>query len=314
MKKIIVILSFAVIIVGCRNVLKENIYNQLKQDKPLSNQFFYFNSDRDTILKCKYGTDIYIKSNSFCDEFDSSISSNVKITLEVLEFVRLTDMILNKISTLSNDKIIETGGMLNVIGRVDNKLLKLKEGENIKVTFHSKLNTFSSFYCDNKKELFNWSTEQLSIPPQAAVKKDTSLFLGDTTKWTKNNAKLNVLSFNKIGWINCDRFLNFDSTTDIFVKAEGINLDSSTFCSVILKKYNSIIPGKLSLNTSMKFTPLPVDEIVTLFLISYKEGDYYMGIKDVVVKEKETYSVNLKLVSKEQLKEKIEEFDKLRPL
>jgi len=316
MKKIIIYFILTAVICGCENVSKENAQSAINKDIPLLKQEFYINPLMDTLLKCKFGSEIYIQANSFCYEDSSSLIPEAEILLEIFEYVRLTDMVLNKLSTLSDNKIIETGGMLNITGNSNNKSIKLRENKSIKIYFPSKPNGFFSFYSEGGKnhESVNWTIEKNQSHPVAQVRQDTSLFEGDTLNWNKNNAKLNVLSFNKLGWINCDRFLNFDNTTDIFVKVEGNYIDSSTFCSVILKSYNSIIPGKIISDNSMRFFPLPINEAVTLFLISYKDGNYYMGIKDVIVKEKETYSVNLELVTKEQLKYKIEEFDKGRPL
>jgi hypothetical protein len=314
MKNTLILIVLSVIIFGCGNPSNENVLNVVNKDVPFFKQVFLINPLIDTVLKCKLGTEIHIKANSFCYEDLSSVKSTIE--LEISEYIHLTDMILNNLSTLSDNKIIETGGMLNITGKANNKKISLKENNNIKVQFNSNPKDFSPFYSNSKlnNQSLNWEIDRSQGHPTITSEQDTSLFIGDTLNWDKHSKNLNILSFNKLGWINCDRFLNFDNITEVYVKVEGRNMDSSTFCSVILKNYNSIIPGKIVSDNSMRFSPLPVNEEVTLFLVSYKDGNYYMGIRDVFVKEKETYSVALELVSKEQLKLKIEEFDKGRPL
>lgn len=318
MKNILILFLLISIIFGCNNPSKENVLKVVNKDMPILKQLFLVNPLYDTVLKCKHGTEIYIEANSFSyeDKDSSAINSSAKISFEVLEYVRLTDMVLNKLSTLSDGKIIETGGMLYISAFINNRKITVKENKKINVYFPSKSKNFLSFYSNGNENIdsLNWTLGGIENLPVAQVRQDTSLFLNDTLKWDKNDKKLNVLSFKKLGWINCDRFLNFDNTTDIFVKTEGSNLDSSAFCSIILKNYNSIIPGKISENGSMKFSSLPINETIIIFLIAYRDCNYYFGIKEVQVKEKEIYSVSLEIVSKEQLKDRIEELDKGQPL
>ena len=317
MKNVLIYFICCILICSCHETPKVNIYKKIEQEFCLPKQLFFLNNAKDTVIACINGTEILVKANSFCFEDSKKVlGTNDTIFLEVIEYVRLSDIIINNLSTLSNNKVIETGGMLNILAKSHQRILALKKNAAVKVSFKSKPKDFNSFYAENKKnnEAINWAIEKPVNHADAAVVQDTMLFNGDTIKWGRNNENLNVLSFSKLGWINCDRFLNFDNTTEVFVKAKDDNIDSSTFCSVILKNYNSIIPGKVSPNSSMKFTPLPIDEPITIFLISFKDGNYYMGIRDVTVKENETYSVSLELVSKEQLMNRLKEFDEGRPL
>lgn len=316
MKKAFAYFLLSLTVFSCTDAPKKDVYDEIKKEFAVSSQVFRINPTRDTVLKCKYDTEIFIKENSFCYTDGTQISNEDSVIVEILEYGRLTDMILNNLTTTSGgNKIIETGGMLNINAKIQGKTIVLKDDKTFQVFFPSKPQDFKSFYAvDREMGQLDWVQNQdEAMRPVKPVPNDTSLYSGDTLKWNKNDAKLNVLSFNKLGWINCDRFLTFRDTTEIYVRTES-NIDSSTFCSVILRNYNSIIPGKISQNGSMRFSPLPVNEPVTLFLIAYKDNSYYIGIKDVVVKSKETYVVNLEVVSKEQLKEKIEEFDRSRPL
>jgi len=312
MNKFNLLTLLTLIVLGCTNNLKRNVYNQIKNDFGISHQIFIINPHNDTILKCKNGTTIYLMKNTLCYNDDTQLLSKDTISIYIIEYTKIGQMFINNLGTLSDNKIIETGGMLNIIAKQNNKRLKLKEGSNIRVYFPCKKKDYLPFYSKfEQNNYFDWNI--ISRVTTAPPRRDTSLFSGDTLKWNKNDIKMNILSFSRLGWINCDRFLNFDDLTEIYVKAEE-NMDSSTFCSVILKNYNSIIPGKLIQNNAMRFSPLPNNEPVILFLISYKGDKYYMGFKDIVVKSKEVYSVSLEEVSKEQLKAKIEEFDKGRPL
>lgn len=269
-------------------------------------QFYTIDCSKDTIIKGMKGTIVSIPKNSFCLSDGSIVSTKVKIELK--EFYNISEMLLSKLSTVSNGLNIETGGMVYLNASKQNEQLNIVVDKNIAIEFASKYDTkmqpfYGEFGSDGN---INWDTE-------IQVKESTKIIFSDTIPYSEKNHLHNVLKTIKLGWINCDKFLNFKETGEIFVNTEG-GLDSNIFCSAVLRKYNSIIPGIYTKDRLMKFSPIPLNEEVTLMLISYREEGYFYGLKDIVVKNNETYDVVMSPVSKEELKNKLDEFDKQRPL
>ncbi len=97
-------------------------------------QDFVVNINFDTTILCKEGTIIKIKHSSFL------IVSNLTevkgtITFQVKEFYKVSDILSARLTTHSNDNILETGGMLFIQATSDGQLCKLKDNSAIEISF-----------------------------------------------------------------------------------------------------------------------------------------------------------------------------------
>ncbi|MBI3234573.1 MAG: hypothetical protein HYZ42_11125 [Bacteroidetes bacterium] len=97
-------------------------------------QIFYITSKNDTTIICAEGTKIYIMPNSFetvngrTFDFDS-------LRIEVQEYYKMSDIILARLSTISEDGILETGGMLNIKAYSGVEECQLKNESTIEISF-----------------------------------------------------------------------------------------------------------------------------------------------------------------------------------
>jgi hypothetical protein len=94
---------------------------------------FKVNTLKDTTIICNEGTKLIIKANSFVDVDNKPVQGN--IDFQVTEYYKLSDMLLANLSTTSNEKQLETGGMLYVEAKKGNEVLKLKENTGIEIHF-----------------------------------------------------------------------------------------------------------------------------------------------------------------------------------
>jgi hypothetical protein len=92
-------------------------------------QRFTIKNDKECFLKCKKGTVVYFPSN--CFETDSKDSISVQIT----EYISKQDMYFGDLTTHSDGKIIESGGMAFVECFVKNKKIALKENAKAAIAF-----------------------------------------------------------------------------------------------------------------------------------------------------------------------------------
>jgi TonB family protein len=110
-----------------------DVFKQLKKVP----QVFSVVTSKDTTLICKEGTRITIKANSFIKErTKQAVIGSVKIA--VTEYYKMSDIILAKLSTSTNGKMLETGGMLNITANSNNDNCILKSGSPISIGFPSK--------------------------------------------------------------------------------------------------------------------------------------------------------------------------------
>ena len=133
-----------------------DIYNSC--EKPA--QSFTFAPNEDKTIICKEGTKITIHANSLVYEETSKTVSD-KVTLKVTEYYKISDIILARLSTSSDGKPLETGGMIKLEAYAKGKKLKLKEGEITEIAFPYKkkkegMQLFNGFWDKNG---INWKVE-----------------------------------------------------------------------------------------------------------------------------------------------------------
>jgi len=84
----------------------ENVFST----QNLPTQVFEITNENDTFIIGKNGTKISIPKNSFVDKNGNAVTG--KINFELKEALTLADMVMGNLTTLSNGKILQTGGMI----------------------------------------------------------------------------------------------------------------------------------------------------------------------------------------------------------
>lgn len=135
-------------------------------------QQFIFLQNSDTILRCKEGTIIKLGKGSF---IDSATNTPVEGAVELLvtEYYTLSDILVSNLSTVSNNKLLETGGMLHIEALQGSNSLELKSGSSIEISF-----------------------------PTASLKESMQLFEGawddENINWTLPNDKLESIEISDV--------------------------------------------------------------------------------------------------------------------
>lgn len=113
----------------------KNISDIFKEFTKDYNQTFKLKQG-DNIIQGKNGTTINIPKDALVDENGNAVSYE-KVTLTLQEYQNPKDAYLNQLSTISEGKILESGGMFYLKAEIDNKELKVKEGSSLKVDMPS---------------------------------------------------------------------------------------------------------------------------------------------------------------------------------
>jgi hypothetical protein len=95
---------------------------------------FEFDSRDELILKTAAGTYINIPDQSFCDNTGKII--NGKVTFHIREFQSYPDMIFSGITMNSNEKILQSGGFVNLNATNNDKELQVRFGKSIQLTMN----------------------------------------------------------------------------------------------------------------------------------------------------------------------------------
>jgi hypothetical protein len=314
----------------------EQLYSSLKKQP----EVFQINSEKDTIITCKEGTLLTIKANSFIDSKTKQIiKGNLK--LKVTEYYNLSDIITANLTTLADDAILETGGMLYIEVSQNSNRCKLSKINTLQIGFPFKQHKkdMQLFTGEKNQELVNWklvNNEQILVaktPTESAVvaifgssfdsEENDSIFNSNVEKKILANDKfqkgLNYNSDNsnksitkrditrylfnasKLGWINCDRFINNKKTKVKFKIKVGKGADIDV--KMIFKNFKAVLPGNFE-NENYNFKKVPIDEPVVIYAIKYENGQYYMALQNTITSSKNT-SLIFEKVSLLRLKENI---------
>ncbi len=119
---------------------------------------------------------------------------------------------------------------------------------------------------------------------------------------TKSGTMEYAFSSNKLGWINCDRFINSGKPlVNVPLAADTKNLN--TDYKLVLKKINSIMPA-YSNGQKLEFVNIPEGYEGTVLAIQVEDNKILVGAKDIVAGEP-VGKIEMKEFSKQQLKELI---------
>ncbi|MFM9984176.1 MAG: hypothetical protein ACKVOK_03040 [Flavobacteriales bacterium] len=86
---------------------------------------------QDQIIRCPQGSILHLEANTLVTPLGELVTEPV--TIRVKECYKLKDIIANKLQTVSNGKIIETAGMVEITALVAKDTLQLADGANIDI-------------------------------------------------------------------------------------------------------------------------------------------------------------------------------------
>jgi hypothetical protein len=127
---------------------------------------FEISPTTDTLIFGDKGTGIFIESNSLQFKDGSTPTSTIKIELK--EYYSISDILSKNLSTISNGRLLETGGMINIQAFSDGKELELKNGKEVIIHFpkddsKSGMQLFSESQSDSKTDAIEWKEEPMTV-------------------------------------------------------------------------------------------------------------------------------------------------------
>ncbi len=113
-------------------------------DKHLESQIFKIDPQRDTIIETEHGIIFQVKAGTFLNKFGETVKNTVD--LEVKEAMTAADVMKAGLSTTSDGKLLETGGMFYINGRDGNEILDIDRSKPINVNVPSNTNKKMSLF------------------------------------------------------------------------------------------------------------------------------------------------------------------------
>lgn len=298
MKKIFIVILI-ILFWGC----KDNNYKPfLRYSYPHELQEFQITNMGDTIVG-KKGTVIIIDSNTF--NIDTTKFNN-NIVLKLNEYYSLRDLILNNLTTVSNEKLLETNGMINLKFYFNNSLIVPEK--DYKILFPK-----------------NYRNEQMFLFKGEENKVDKTInwvLLGSDQRMTERKTIMNdsVYAISSIqdslfhvystlitGWFNCDMYWEDYETCKNFT----ISSSSTPIIFIIFKDVKAVTTATYFNGKYINCTMLPVGKKIDLLAIEEKNNKiYYWTNFNITIKESNHFKVGkMKEVTIDDLKKIIDERD-----
>lgn len=98
----------------------DDFFKQLEKQA----QEFVINNRRDTLIDCVDGSTFFIRAGTF--------AAGNEVRLIIKEYYSYEDIVSNKLTTLSNGELIESGGMIHIYAEENGKEINLAPGRNIR--------------------------------------------------------------------------------------------------------------------------------------------------------------------------------------
>lgn len=162
---------------------KNHIINE-KVGKPP--QVFIISPERDTTITAQEGTVIRIKQGSFVHAGTNSAASGA-LTVHLTEYYKLSDILFADLSTESDGRILETGGMLFIEVTADGKQCVLKNDSTIEIEFPctEMKEAMELFVGKWEKENVNWQQVENSTNADFVCFEEPAQFPGGQAAFIK---------------------------------------------------------------------------------------------------------------------------------
>jgi len=190
---------------------------------------------------------IYVPENAF----DCTCE---KIKFELKEYFELSDLLFSGLTTTSDDKLLETGGMLYLAAFCNSKRITLSKSINIQWVYEISQDGFQGFSGALTRKMINWEVDKNILLRNPVL-------TSDEDSWEEEDGRSNIdrllITTKELGWINADKFLQVQNATQLIVKTKKYN--AKTYVRLIFEDTKSILPGYFinSDKTRVEFSKIP---------------------------------------------------------
>lgn len=257
-------------------------------------QYFTLTGDKEIVINGKQGTVIKFYGNCFEDVKGKTIKGN--IDFQLIEVYSKSDMVTFGLSTVSDGKMLESGGMIYINATYNGQPAYFSDhawAYQISFPTADKKNDMRIFYADSINGPVNWKPSANSI-------------LSDMT-YMENQKALDEYVFNstEMGWINCDRFIGKAKLTDVFVDMTDT---AGVSFALVFKDINSAMASGGG-HGDIGFYNVPIGYAVTLIAFRKNENSFSYYSKDLTIAKNHRETVVMEQLTEEEFEKRLKELD-----
>lgn len=277
------------------------------------------NSTQENQLFHSNGASILIPANAFETESGLAMPST-SIDIQFCVYIDAADFLMADITSNATKRWLESGGMVFIEAYSGKEKLRLKPLTQIEIRLDEQIGNpkgMSVFTGENRYNIVNWNPS----PKDEVVKKtkrdtvyrenlftgELEIIVGEGLEEEYDEFQGYFLKVANLGWINCDRFLDIQNTTDLLVNVSGGSRGMAV--RIVFEKLNSVLPG-YSINTSgtVKFDGVPADEAVTVLAFGKQDGKPMWAEQQFVLGSSKELNLTPRSMSETQIKAEMAKF------
>ncbi|MCX6180951.1 MAG: hypothetical protein NT150_03350 [Bacteroidetes bacterium] len=255
----------------------------------------------------------------YCFESKGTLSDKVEVC--VYEYLSKQDFVMSGLVARSKGKILESMGMFYVEAKCEGIKLELKGGSSMNIIFPKQLaasDGYFTFNGENRSGLVDWKLDGLRRVISPVIKDSLStqkvsrsresdsdwegegVYLDGDYNSEQQKALYSIMSSSKLGWINCDRFIEVNNKVNIACVLENA---PKAEVYLVFKSMNSILPLYNSGKEGLFYAKdLPDNEEVMIISFTNDKGNFKLGYASLNSSQKEVVKLKLDSYSTVQFK------------
>lgn len=301
MKKIIlfaIILSSALIacqrensFISPGNTSGPTTLDQLKKASRASSEVFTISNAASQNITTSKGTKYYFPNNTFVNTDGSAVTGDVVIS--VREIITPQEMIFADMPTVSNGRLLESGGEYNITASQSGRLLKPGPGKFLRIQMPDAGVSMTGM------QVFNGVADASGNVNWMPNNNQGNVVVGDSSLFSRGS-----LFCDSVNWINCDKLIN-DPTVEFTVYPGNAPSPDSTNVLVHLTGRNTVVKMNWTQGLSYFKSNMVLAIPSTIIGISSKNGQFYASVISSTIQNGQSLTLNFIPYSVEQLKAKL---------
>jgi hypothetical protein len=296
MQRVILFLSVVCFLAACQPEIVDtpgspHVLGNVQQffaGKAVKGQHFTGNSSSAINLPTPKGHKILFNPNSFVTLGGQPVTGNVDI--EVRELTTAAEMILSDRPTVSNGKILESGGVFYIRATQNGQELKLAPGAFVKIDLPASSGSMQGM------QVFNGQ-----VTPDNSINWELNTNVGNVIR-TDTFGINPALFADSLQWLNVDKFINQPQITYTVQPGNCPDIDS-TRIFLHLTGRRSIVRYNQDMSTRLIAAP------ATVIGICVKNGILYTSIFPVNMQNGASATLNFQPATVEALEQKLKQLN-----
>lgn len=229
-------------------------------------QVFTFQAENGASIRTANNVQFNIPQNAFANADNDLVAGELRI--EITEILKKGDMLLNRVSTESNEYLINSAGAFHIQVFQDANAVQLATDKELNIQIPIEGNysdDMELFYGERLADgSFNWL--EADNDPEV----QNNVWVGEFFDSLSQEWGLSYdLYATQLEWINCDEFVSLDEGTKLSVEVPESYSDTNSVVYLVFEDLNAIM--QMNWNDQEKiFTQnyIPLNEAVQLILIA----------------------------------------------